>query len=165
VTRIAEKLLPHAFRHTLLLRYFGLTRIPLLFYTRPAVVECTPRRVVIRIPLNRRTRNHVGSMYFAALAVGADCAAGLLAVQLIARKDDNISFIFKDFNAEFHRRATADVCFSCDQGEAIAELVEKVSTSSQRLELPLTATATVPAESDEPVASFRLTLSLKRTDP
>lgn len=104
-------------------------------------------------------------MYFAALAVGADCAVGLLAVQLIARQDNNISFIFKDFNAEFHRRATADVCFSCDQGEAIAELVEKVSASGQRLELPLTATATVPAECDEPVASFRLTLSLKRTDP
>jgi hypothetical protein len=160
--RILRQLLPDALRQTWYLRYFGLTRIPLLFYVRPSVVEQTARRVVIRIPLNRRTRNHQGSMYFAALAIGADCSAGLLAVQLIAQQTKNISFIFKDFNAEFYRRATADVYFSCDQGEAIAELVENAGASEQRFELPLTATATVPAENDEPVARFRLTLSLKQ---
>ncbi len=162
--RLAEKLFPAAFRHTLHLRYFGLTRIPLLFYVRPSVVEQSTERVVIRIPLNRRTRNHLGSMYFAALAIGADCAVGLLAVQLIAKQDKSISFIFKDFSAEFFRRATADVYFSCDQGDAIARLVQDAGGGDQRQELPLTAIATVPSESEDPVASFRLTLSLKRSN-
>ena len=155
-------LLPAAFRHTIYLRYFGLTRIPLLFYVRPSVVVQTDRRVTIKIPLNRRTKNHLGSMYFAALAMGADCAVGLLAVQLIDRKQKNISFIFKDFNAEFYRRATGDVHFDCDQGLEIAELVKNAAASDQRCELPLTAIATVPAENDDPVARFRLTLSLKQ---
>lgn len=159
-----ERLIPEAIRNTLYLRYFGLTRIPLLFYVRPSVVEKSARRVVIRIPLKRRTKNHHGSMYFAALAMGADVAVGLLAVELIGRQDKKISFIFKDFNAEFYRRATADVHFSCDQGEAIAELVENAISSTQRVELPLIAIATVPAENDEPVARFRLTLSLKQAE-
>ena len=103
-------------------------------------------------------------MYFAALAMGADVAVGLLAVELIGRQDKQISFIFKDFNAEFYRRATADVHFSCDQGEAIAELVKNAAMSTQRLELPLIAIATVPSENDEPVARFRLTLSLKQAE-
>ena len=159
-----ERLIPEAIRNTLYLRYFGLTRIPLLFYVRPSVVEKSARRVVIRIPLKRRTKNHHGSMYFAALAMGADVAVGLLAVELIGRQDKQISFIFKDFNAEFYRRATADVHFSCDQGEAIAELVKNAAMSTQRLELPLIAIATVPSENDEPVARFRLTLSLKQAE-
>jgi hypothetical protein len=161
---IIEKLIPETIRNTFYLRYFGLTKIPLLFYVRPSVVEKSDERVVIKIPLTRRSKNHHGSMYFAALAMGADCSVGLLAVELINQQKEKISFIFKDFNAEFYRRATADVFFSCDQGNEIAELVKKTISCTQRYEMPLNAIATVPAESDEPVARFRLVLSLKRTD-
>ena len=101
-------------------------------------------------------------MYFAALAMGADVAVGLLAVELFNRQEQKISFIFKDFNAEFYRRATADVYFSCDQGSEIAELVNTALSDDQRVEKILDAVATVPSENDEPVARFRLTLSLKR---
>lgn len=160
--RWLARLIPENIRNTVYLRYFGLTRIPLLFYVRPTVIEKTPRRVVIKIPLNRRTRNHQHSMYFAALAMGADVAVGLLAVELIGRQKKNISFIFKDFKAEFYRRATADVYFSCDQGDAITALVQRAVTGQDRVEMPLEAVATVPDENDEPVASFRLTLSLKQ---
>jgi hypothetical protein len=132
---------------------------------RPSVVEKSDERVIIKIPLSRRTKNHQGSMYFAALAIGADCSVGLLAVELINRQKQRISFIFKDFNAEFYRRATADVFFSCDQGREIAELVEKARLSTERVELPLNAIAAEAAETDEPVARFRLTLSLKRSEP
>lgn len=103
-------------------------------------------------------------MYFAALAIGADVSVGLLAVELINRRDQNISFIFKDFHAEYYRRATADAYFTCNQGGEIAELVNKALSSDQRVEKTLEAVATVPSESEDPVARFRLTLSLKRTD-
>jgi len=162
--RIFKSLLPEHIRNTLYLRYFALTKIPLLFYARPSVVDKSDQRVVIRIPLGRRSKNHQGSMYFAALAMGADVSVGLLAVELINRQDQHISFIFKDFHAEFYRRATADVYFTCDQGGEIAELVNTALTSDQRVEKTLEAVATVPSDNDEPVARFRLTLSLKRTD-
>ncbi len=35
----------------------------------------------IRIPLGWRTRNHLGSMYFGALATGADLVGGLLVME------------------------------------------------------------------------------------
>jgi len=162
--RVIRRLIPEAIRNTFYLRYFALTKIPLLFYVRPSVVEKSSERVVIKIPLGRRSKNHQGSMYFAALAMGADCSVGLLAVELINRQQEKISFIFKDFNAEFYRRATGDVYFSCDQGNEIATLVNDAISSKQRVEMILDAIATVPAETDEPVARFRLTLSLKRSD-
>jgi acyl-coenzyme A thioesterase PaaI-like protein len=160
---ILERLLPDTVKHTVYLRYFGFTKIPMLYYTRPSVIERSDERVVIRIPLRRRTKNHHGSMYFAALAMGADCSVGLLAVDLINQQREKISFIFRDFNAEFYRRATGDVYFSCYQGREIAELVNIAACSDDRVELPLHAIATVPSENDEPVARFRLTLSLKRS--
>lgn len=75
----ARKLISDAARATLGLRLFGLLRIPMLFYVRPRVTEISPERITVRIPLRRRTKNHHGSMYFGALGVGADCAAGALA--------------------------------------------------------------------------------------
>ena len=161
---LLNKLLPEPLKQTLYLRYFGLTKIPLLFHVRPSVIISTDEHVVIKIPLSRRTKNHQGAMYFAALAIGADCAVGLLAVELIHKQQENISFIFKDFNAEFYRRAYGDVYFSCDQGSNIRELVKQAASGTERVEMPLNAVATVPAENDEPVACFRLTLSLKRMD-
>ena len=158
-----KRLVPETIRNTCYLRYFGLTRIPLLFYVRPSVIEKSDERVVIRIPLRRRSKNHQGSMYFAALAMGADVSVGLLAVELISHQQEKISFIFKDFNAEFYRRATGDVFFSCSQGREIAQLVKNVISSNKRVEMTLDAIATVPAENNEPVARFRLTLSLKRS--
>ena len=160
---ILERLLSATVTHTAYLRYFGFTKIPLLYYTRPTVIELSDERVVIRIPLRRRTKNHLGSMYFAALAVGADCSVGLLAVALIKQQREKISFIFRDFNAEFYRRATGNVYFSCNQGREIAALVNIAAASDERVELPLHAVATVPSENDQPVARFRLTLSLKRS--
>ena len=38
----------------------------------------------VRIPLNRRNRNHVNAMYFGVLNVGSDLAAGLLAARYAA---------------------------------------------------------------------------------
>ena len=54
------------------LRLWTLFRIPLLFFLRPSVLEASAARTVVRIPLTRRSRNHLGSMYFGAL-----CAAAL----------------------------------------------------------------------------------------
>lgn len=149
-------------RATFEILYFGLTRIPLLFFVRPSVVECSAERVVVRIRLRRRTGNHLGSMYFGALAIGADCAGGLLAMQQIRTRSESINLIFKDFHAEFLKRAEGDVHFICEQGRAITALVNQAAASDKRVEMPVRLTAVVPAEGLEPVARFVLTLSLKK---
>lgn len=149
-------------RATLWLRLFGLRRIPLLAYVRPRVVALSPERLVVRVPLRRRTKNHLGSMYFGALCIGAECAAGALAMHLIQKRPERISMIFGAFSAEFRKRVEGDVEFTCNEGKAIAELIARAAASGERAELPVHITATVPALGDEPVATFTLTLSLKR---
>ncbi len=157
-----SKLISEKTRETFLLRLFGLTRIPLLYYVGVSVVELSPQRMVVRIPLQRRTKNHLGSMYFGALCIGADCAPGAFAMYLIRQQSARISMVFKDFQAEFLKRAEGDVDFICDQGKEIAELVAQAATSNERVERQVEVIATVPSLSSEPVARFKLTLSLKK---
>lgn len=147
---------------TLYLRGFGLSKIPLLFYLRPSVVEWGGERVVIKIPLNRRSKNHLGSMYFGALAAGADLAVGFLAMEKIRKSGQKVSLIFKNIQGDFLKRAEGDVHFVCEQGRDVTALVDEAINSGQRVELPVECFAICPEVGPDPVARFTLTLSLKR---
>ncbi|HTR04147.1 MAG TPA: DUF4442 domain-containing protein [Thermoanaerobaculia bacterium] len=147
------------------LRLWAFRRVPLLFFLRPRVVESSARRTVIRIPLSRRSRNHLGSMYFGALCAGADLAAGLTAMRRIESSGRRVSLVFQDVRAQFLKRAEGDVEFSCDEGEGIAALVRRAVESGEREAMPVRVVATAPEKlGAEPVAEFVLTLSLKRRD-
>ena len=156
--------LPSSFKDTFLLRAFGFLKIPMLYFISPSVVELTDEKCVIKVPLTRRSRNHLRSMYFGALSVGADCAGGLIAMRLIETEGKGkVSLIFKDFHAEFLKRAEGDVLFTCTQGAEIQALVRKALESGERENLPVHLVATVPSKlGNEPVAKFTLTLSLKK---
>lgn len=150
-------------RATLRLRTFGFFKIPLIFYVSPVIEEFNNERIVVRIPLKRHTRNHLKSMYFGVLATGADCTGGLMAMRLIQESGQKVSLLFKDFKAEFLKRAEGDVLFTCEDGSAIRALVDNALTSDDRVNLTVHVTATVPSLlGAEPVALFELTLSLKK---
>ena len=146
---------------TRLIQLFGITKVPMIWYCRPMVIEHTDEKIEIKIPLKRKTKNHLGSMYFGVLAVGADITGGFLAMDPIQESGRKINLIFKDFKADFLKRPEGDVHFKCNDGLAVKELVDRVSKSSVRHNFKLSIEATVPSISSEVVAKFELTLSLK----
>jgi acyl-coenzyme A thioesterase PaaI-like protein len=151
------------FKATMGLRLFGIKKVPLIWYVRPTVEEVTQETISIKIPLKRRNKNHLNSLYFGVLAVGADCAAGILAMNCIEKSGYDVSLVFKDFRANFLKRAEGDTIFTSNAGKEVTELVEKAIETGERVEMPVEVIATVPDKlGDEPVAEFVLTLSLKR---
>ena len=145
----------------LYLNFFGLTKIPLLWFCRPKIIRIDSKIVEIKIPLRRRTKNHLGSMYFGALSVGADITGGFLAMVCIQKSKSKVALIFKDFKADFLRRAEGDVHFKCNEGLEISNLVKKTIESGNRENMIVHIDAIVPSISEEVVAKFELTLSLK----
>lgn len=154
------------FKQTLSVRTLGWWKIPLIAAVRPRVVEMDGDRCVICLPLRRRTRNHLGSMYFGALAIGADVAGGLLAVRLIRERKAKVSLVFKSFRADFLKRPESDVYFVCEEGARIRALVETALASEERHTEPIPLRAEVRPDGGpvETVAEFVLELSLKRSD-
>ena len=150
-----------ATKTTRLIQLFGITKVPMIWYCKPKVIEHTDEKIEIKIPLKRKTKNHLGSMYFGVLAVGADITGGFLAMDPIQESGRKINLIFKDFKADFLKRPEGDVHFTCNDGLAVKELVDRVSKSSDRHNFKLSIEATVPSISSEVVAKFELTLSLK----
>ena len=145
------------------LRLFALGKIPLIALVRPRLQAADAERCVVRIPLTWLTRNHLRSMYFGALSIGADVAGGLIVMNLIRARRSRVAFLFKDFRAEFLKRAEGAVVFTCNDGRLLKELVDRAEQSGEREEGTVTVVATVPDKlGDEPVAIFYLTISMKQ---
>ena len=139
---------------------FGLAKIPLILFCSPRVIRQDDQICEVKIPLNYRTRNHLKSMYFGTLAIGADLSAGMVAMFEIEKSKKNVSLVFKDIQGNFLKRATEDVIFRCEEVPKVRELVEKTIQSGEREEAPIKINA-IMAQSEELAAEFTLTLSLK----
>ena len=149
-------------RETFLMRLGAFLKIPVLNYVTPKFVEMTDTHSVLLIPLTRRTKNHVNSMYFAVLAAGADAASGFLAARHIANTKKNIVLVFKDVHGDFLKRADSDAYFTCRNGSEIAQAVAKASETGERQNVLCDIEVTCPkTQGDEIVAHFKMTLSMK----
>lgn len=144
-----------------IIKLFGLIKVPMIFYCKPKVISIDDNKLVVKIPLNRRTRNHIKTMYFGALCIGADITGGFLAMDPIQESKRKIILLFKDMNVKFLKRAEADVYFTCNDGIAVRELVQEAIKTGSRQNYTLKIIAQTPSISDDIIAEFDLTLSLK----
>ena len=151
------------FKSTWSLRLFAIARIPMIAILRPTLLVADAESCVVRFPLSRLAKNHLGSLYFGALCIGADLAGGLIVMNLIRARRSKVAFLFKDFHADFHKRAEGATVFSCHDGMKLQALLERAEASGEREEDTVAVVATVPDKlGDEPVATFRLTISMKK---
>lgn len=149
-------------KYTLFVHLYGLLKIPLVFFVSPRVVEVSDKKFVIKIPLKKRNQNHLKSMYFGALAIGAELSVAAAAVFAITESKQKIDFVFKDFKADFLKRADGDVYFICEEVETVTQLIEESKKNSERIERKMKGYAVVPSKSQtDPVMTYELTLSVK----
>jgi acyl-coenzyme A thioesterase PaaI-like protein len=140
----------------------GLFQIRMIGFVGAKLVTYNENETVVRIPLNRRTRNHLGSMYFGALATGADVTGAWIAFDYLARTKAPVSIVFKDIQANFLKRADGDVYFTCTNGPEVVNAFKATLDDGERKNVQLKVIATVPAKyQNEPVAEFTMTLSMR----
>ena len=101
----------------------GKFKIPMLSYTGVKLIELNDNEAKVSIKLKRRTKNHLNSMYFGALAVGADVAGGIHAFYYAEKMNKKISFAFKGMNAQFLKRAETDCMFVSNDGKKVENAV------------------------------------------
>lgn len=154
-------------KNNLFLKLYAWTKIPLIGFCSPKVIENEGTRTVVKIALGYRTRNHLNAMYFGALAIGSELCIAMLAVKKIKEHTDaggdRIDFLFKDYKAEFLKRAEGDVHFICEEAQAVVDQIEEAKKTEDRINRTMKAYAIVPSISlTERVAQFELTFSVKR---
>lgn len=141
---------------------FGLFKIPMIGFCRPRIETLDEEQICLSIPCHFFTRNHLGSMYFGVLCVGADLAAGFHAFMLARQHQYKVSFAFKSMDAEFIHRAHSRVYFRSDAGHLVNEKLRESAQSQDRVNQNIHISAyNALGPNAMLVARFRLELSLK----
>ena len=137
----------------------GFFKIPMMHFVRPQLLEIDEEKVKMKIRLRRRTKNHLNSMYFAALAVGADVAGGLQVFYFAEKHGKKVSFAFKGMTAQFLKRAETDTIFESNQGHIVAAAMKKSMETGERINDKIDVIA--KNIQGEIVATFEMGISLK----
>jgi hypothetical protein len=149
-------------RFKFFLWYFSHFKVPMIGYLKPSLISLTEQKIVIKLRLNRRSKNHLQSMYFGALAVGADLAGGLHGFYHAKFAKANVSLAFKSFQAQFLKRPESDVYFVCNDGNIVKDMIQESQRKGQRINQIIQVKAyTHETSQPEEVALFSLELSLK----
>jgi acyl-coenzyme A thioesterase PaaI-like protein len=142
-----------------MLLLLGLFKIPMVGFVRPKLLLVDDTTVKVRIRLRRKTRNHLQSMYFGALAVGADIAGGIHAFYFAELSGSKVSFAFKGMQAEFIQRAESDVIFESNEGELVRNAILKSKSTGERVNESINVSAY--NLKNEVVAKFQMIVSVK----
>lgn len=134
-------------------------KIPMIGFVRPKLLLLNDTNVEVKIRLRRRTKNHLNSMYFGALAVGADVAAGIHTFYFSEKLGKKVSFAFKGMNAEFIKRAESDIVFKSEQGQLVANAILKSENEGIRVNESVMVYAV--DKEQEIVARFDMIVSVK----
>lgn len=138
---------------------FGLVKIPMIAYCRPKIITWNEETVVIRIRRSRRTNNHLKSMYFGALMVGADLAAGMHAFAFTVSAKKKISLAFKSCSAQFLKRPETDVFFEANAGDIVRNMIAESEIKKERVNAIIPVS--IKDTNGEEVAQVDMELSLR----
>lgn len=137
----------------------GKFKIPLIGYTGVNLLELNHTTVKAKVKLKRRTKNHLNSMYFGALAIGADVAGGIHAFYFAQLHNKKVKFAFKGMNSEFIMRAESDCIFVSNDGKKVEAAILKSIETQERVNE--TTHVEVFNMNKELVATFELIVSVK----
>jgi len=140
-------------------------KLPLLFYIRPVVTKYDEKICHIKVKLKRRSQNHLNSMYFGALTMGAELSIAAIAVFEIRGLKKPIDFIFKDFKCQFIKRADTDVIFISESNLEVKQMLLDTLKSKERIERTLNGKAVSDKNPELVFMTYSLTLSVKARTP
>lgn len=137
-------------------------RVPLLFFCSPKILTLDNSSKV-KIPLNWVTKNHYRTMYFGALCMGAELSVALPLLEQMFLKKRKVNFIFKDFKADFLKRADTDVVFEFSEVQSILNLVDNCEKQNTRLTQSFQGKAYSSNNHEVIFMNFEIAISVKPT--
>lgn len=153
----------HQFQQTANHRFkfglFMLYKLPSAFFCGVRLRSITEKSAVVSVPFKWLSQNPFRSIYFACQAMAAEMSTGVLALGHIHGRKPAVSMLVTSIKAEFVKKATERIYFTCDDGEAMQQCIEAAIASGEGK--TLTATSTGRTQDGEVVSRFWVEWSFK----
>ncbi|UAM99679.1 DUF4442 domain-containing protein [Polaribacter litorisediminis] len=103
---------------------YNFFKLPLAFFGGVRVRSITENEVVVSIKHRWMNQNPFKSMFWAAQGMAAELPTGLLVMKAIDESKRKVSMLVTHQEADFFKKATGKITFSCSGGLAIKEAIQ-----------------------------------------
>lgn len=119
---------------------FTFFKLPSAFWSGVRVEFLNEKECNVKVKHTWFTQNPFKSMYFAIQAMGAELSTGALVMYHVKKNEGNISMLVAQNKAVFTKKATGKIRFTCNQGQLVADTIEKALVTKEGQTIWLTST-------------------------
>ena len=141
-------------------RFFLFIKLPAAFLAGVRLKFVSPDRAEAIIRYQHWTKNPFRSTYFACLGMAAEMSTGILAMAHLYKRKPAISMLVTRIESDFYKKAVGITTFTCDQGHALRQAIDKTAATGEAVELVVTSIGR--NEEGLEIARFQITWSFKR---
>ncbi|MCU0374944.1 MAG: DUF4442 domain-containing protein [Chitinophagaceae bacterium] len=105
--------------------FFMLMKLPSAFFCGVRLRSITSTKAVVSVPFMWLSQNPFRSIYFACQAMAAEMSTGVLALGHLHGKRPAVSMLVTGFQAQYFKKATERIYFTCDSGSQILQAIDK----------------------------------------
>ena len=113
------------------LNAFTFFKLPSAFWSGVRVKSISPEICQTTVKYGWFNQNPFKSMYFAVQAMAAEFTTGALVMYRIKESGKDISMLVAQNKAVFTKKATGRIIFTCNQGNLIAEVIQKAIDTNE----------------------------------
>ena len=141
-------------------RFFLFIKLPAAFLAGVRLKFVSPDRAEATVRFQYWTKNPFRSTYFACLGMAAEMSTGILAMAHLYKRKPAISMLVTRIESDFYKKAVGVTTFTCDQGHALRQAIDKTAATGEAVELVVTSIGR--NEEGLEIARFQITWSFKR---
>ena len=141
------------------LNRYLLFKLPSAYISGVRVRSITDENATASVKHRWINQNPFKSLYWATQGMAAELVTGILMIKKIKESGSKISMLVVKQEGSFHKKATGNIIFSCDEGAAIDKVIDAAIKTKEGQSLVLKASGF--DQDNEMVSSFEFTWSIK----
>jgi len=116
---------------------FMLFKLPLAYLSGVRVQTLSEEQATVKITHKWMNQNPFKSMFWAAQGMAAEMSTGVLVMRAIADSKENVSMLVTHQEANFYKKATGKILFTCKGGNEISKAIKmsKINKEGQVVQL------------------------------
>ncbi|QTE22791.1 DUF4442 domain-containing protein [Polaribacter cellanae] len=118
---------------------FNLIKLPLAYLGGVRVRKITNTEVVVSIKHKWLNQNPFKSMFWAAQGMAAEMPTGILVMKAIYDSKQKISMLVTHQEADFYKKATGKILFTCKDGNEIRSAIQESIKTGEGQKVVLTS--------------------------
>jgi len=140
-------------------KLYFLTNLPMGLVSGIRLIELDENTSVSEVPYRWINKNPFKSMYFAVQSMAAELSTAAMIIMALKAGDENVALIITQVKADFVKKASSRIVFSCRDYESICDALRQLSEPGDAVAVKVKSEGR--DENDDIVATFYFTWSFK----